>query len=94
MQYQLSIRRITESDLSVNRPFMPEYEDYEMHLDALVEDIINFEFVEELNQSGNNLVITLKNKSDFELLHLEVKNLLSNPFHDKLVVGSPFSKVE
>lgn len=93
MQYQLPIRKITNSDLSINRPFMQEDEDYEMCLSALVEEIKNLAYVSELNQSGNNLIITIENESDFELLHLAVKNLLNNQFHDKLVVNSEFRKV-
>jgi hypothetical protein len=93
MQYQLSIRKVTELDLSVNRPFMPEDEDYEMYLSALIEDIQNLDYVTELNQNGSNLVITIANELDFELLHSAVKTLLNNQFHDKLVVDSGFKKL-
>lgn len=93
MQYQLSIRKIKESDLSVNRPFMPENECYEMHLSAFIEDIDNLEFVSELQQSGNNLTITIKNDSDFEQLCETVKKLLNGSYYDKLVVSKKFTKV-
>lgn len=72
---------------------MPEDENYEMYLSAFVEDITNLDYVVELDQNGNNLVITLENESDLDLLHLAVKNLLNGSFHDKLVVDSGFSKV-
>jgi hypothetical protein len=39
MQYQISFRKLRGSDLNVNRPFMPEDEDFEVYLSALVEDI-------------------------------------------------------
>ena len=93
MEYQISFRKITESDLSVNRPFMPEYESYEMYLSALVEDIQNLDCVTEISQNENKVVVAVKTESDFELLHSAVKELLSNQFHDKLVVDSGFSKV-
>jgi|GEM_PF-5606158 len=93
MQYQISFREITESDLGVNRPFMTESEDYEMYLSALIEDIQNLDCVSRINQNGNNVVITLKSESVFESLHLAVKELLDNQFHEKLVVDSGFSKV-
>lgn len=93
MQYQISFRKITESDLSVTRPFMPENEDYEMYLSALIEDIKNLEYVTELNQNGNNVVITVETDKEFELLHSAVKELLKNQFHDKLVVNSGFRVV-
>ncbi|MFS1437427.1 hypothetical protein [Shewanella sp. 10N.286.48.A6] len=93
MQYQLSIRKVNESDLSVNRPFMPEDEDYEMYLSAFIEDVQKLECVTELITNGNGLVIAIKNESDFEQLHTAVKHLLNNSFHDKLVSDSGFSKV-
>jgi len=93
MQYQLSIRKITESDLSVNRPFMPENEHYEMYLSAFIDDIDYLEFVSEIQSSGNNIVITIENDSDFELLRVAVKNLLNESYHDKLLVNAGFSIV-
>ena len=93
MQYKLAIRKIIESDLSVNRPFMPEDENYEMYLSALVEDIENIECVTELLQNGNDLVITIENESEFNQLHTGVKYLLNNSYNDKLVVDSGFTKV-
>lgn len=93
MQYQLSIRKIKESDLSVNRPFMPENENYEMYLSAFIEDIDNLDFVSELQRSGNNLTIMIKNDSNFEQLHKAVKKLLNGSYYDKLVVNKGFTKV-
>lgn len=93
MQYKLSIRKITESDLSVNRPFMPENEYYEMYLSAFIEDIDNLEFISALQQSGNNLIITIENDSDFEQLYKATKKLLNGLYHDKLVVDKWLTKV-
>jgi hypothetical protein len=93
MQYQISFRRITESDLSVNRPFMPEAEGYEMYLSALVEDIQNLDCVTAANRNGNSVVIAVETEKEFELLHSAVKELLNSQFHDKLVVDSGFSVV-
>jgi hypothetical protein len=93
MQYQLSIRKIIESDLSINRPFMPEDDDYDMYLSAFTDDIQNLDYVSGLNQNGNDLVIKIENESDFEQLHSAVKELLNNQFHDKLVVSSGFKKL-
>lgn len=93
MQYQLSIRKITESDLSVNRPFMPENEHYEMYFSAFIEDIESLEFVSELQLSGNTFVITIEHDTDFEQLHAAVKMLLNGSYHDKLVLNTGFTKV-
>lgn len=72
---------------------MPEEENYEMYLSAFIEDVQDVECVTQVVTNGNNLVITIENESDFEQLHLAVKHLLSNSFHDKLVSDSGFSKV-
>lgn len=93
MQYQLSIRKITESDLSVKRPYMPENENYEMYLSALAEDINNLEFVCKLQQNGSNLVVTIENDSDFKQLYEAAKKLLSSSYYDKLVADKGFIKV-
>ncbi|MEL0619624.1 hypothetical protein [Psychrobacter proteolyticus] len=93
MQYQLSIRTITESDLNVNRPFMPENEHYEMYLSAFVEDINNLEFVSELQQEDGDLIVTIENNSDFEQLEEAAKKLLSGSYYNKLVVNKRFTKV-
>ena len=93
MQYQLSIRKITESDLSVYRPFMPENESYEMYLSAFVEDINNLEFVSELQQKDGDLIVTIENDSDFEQLCGAAKKLLSGSYYDKLVVNKWFTQV-
>ena len=93
MQYQLSIRKITESDLSLSRPYMPENEDYEMYLSAFVEDINNLEFVSALQQKGGDLIVTIENDSDFEQLEEAAKKLLSGSYYNKLVVNKRFTKV-
>lgn len=93
MQYQFSIRKITESDLNVYRPFMPENEHYEMHLSAFAEDIESLEFVTELRQNDNNFIITIESEPDFNQLHAAIRNLLNGSYHDKLVVNLGFSKV-
>ncbi|MGY8871566.1 MAG: hypothetical protein ACKVJE_14100 [Pseudomonadales bacterium] len=94
MQYQLSIRKITELDINVNRPFLPEDEDYEMYLSAFIEDIENLDYVTELNQNGSCLLITIGSEAEFELLHSAVKKLLNKQFYDKLDVGSGLRKIE
>lgn len=72
---------------------MPEDENYEMYLSAFVEDVENLECVTKLKTNGNDLVITIKNESDFEQLHAHVRQLLNNSFYDKLVSDFGFSKV-
>ncbi|SON49355.1 hypothetical protein [Vibrio tapetis] len=41
MNFKLGVREITESDIKADCPFMPEKEDFPMHVAAFVEDIDN-----------------------------------------------------
>ncbi|QCU76365.1 hypothetical protein FFU37_18010 [Pseudoalteromonas distincta] len=93
MQYQLSIRKINESDLSVIRPFMPEDENYEMYFSALVEDIEDLDCVAKLTHNGSDLIITIGKESSSEQFFEAVKVLLNSSYSDKLIANSGFIKL-
>ncbi|QDP00235.1 hypothetical protein [Thalassotalea sp. PS06] len=93
MQYKLSVRKVSESDLNVNRPFLPEEENFEMHLSAFIQDIELLEFVTKVQKSGDKLFITLDQEANFEQLHAEAKRLLNNSYFDKLIADKGFSEV-
>lgn len=62
MKYLLTVRRFDENDLSSKCPFLPEFDDLDMYLNSLVEDIGNIEGV--LDVIRNDFEITIKvNKS-------------------------------
>ena len=84
MKYKLSTRKINESDLGVECPFMPEEGDYEMYFNALVEEIKNMDMTLNVSHSSDSIIIEIKNESDFQRLHSNVKDFLS---------GEPFCKL-
>lgn len=94
MKYKLPIRRIRESDLSVNCPHMPEEDDFDMYFSALKEDIQNIDIVVSVIQEDENLIIGIKEESDFKLLHSTIKDLLANQYNTQLSTSSGFEKVQ
>ena len=69
MNYKLGLREITECDIQADCPFMPEKEDYPMHVAAFVEDIDNLDIVETAYESNNSVIINLVVNTDIEQLH-------------------------
>ncbi|MEZ9464886.1 MULTISPECIES: hypothetical protein [Vibrio] len=59
MKYRLGLREITESDIRVDCPFMPEPEDYPMYVEAFVADFNNLEIVDNAFEENNSVVIEL-----------------------------------
>ena len=85
MKYILSTREIKESDLSVERPFMPEEGDYEIYLKALIEDIQNLDIVLNASISHGSITIEIKDEETFQELHANVKNILKGDMFNKLI---------
>ena len=85
MKYILSTRKIIESDLCVERPFMPAEDDYDIYLKALIEDIQNLDIVLDASNTSGQIIIELKDKETFQELHTNVKNLLKGDMFSKLV---------
>lgn len=72
---------------------MPEEDDYEMYFSALKEDIENIDIVVNVIQKAENLIIEIKEESDFTLLHSTIKNLITNQYNTQLTTSSGFEKV-
>lgn len=77
MKYELKMREIKESDLRVECPFLPEPEDYEIHLNALVEDINNLEAVLIADRIDSTIKIEVKKNVEPEELRLDIKPFIS-----------------
>ena len=76
MKYKLSIRRIEESDLNVNSPYMPEEDDFEMYFSALIDDIKNIDVILNVTREADDLTIEIKEESDYTSMHSKIKELL------------------
>ena len=93
MKYKLPIRKINESDIGADCPFMPEDDDFDMYLDALKEDIQNLDVVISLIQEDRNLIFEIESELAFPLLHSSIKDLLANQYWTKLKAASGFENV-
>lgn len=93
MQYQLSIRKINRSDLSVVRPSMLEDKNYDTYFSAFVEDVKDLDCVTKVTHNGSDLIITIEKESSSEQLFEAVKVLLNSSYIDKLIANSGFTKL-
>lgn len=57
MKYIMTMRELGENDLRAECPFLNEKEQYEMYLDALVEDIFNLSVVSNASRVDNKIII-------------------------------------
>ena len=96
MKYKLPIRRMVESDLSLDCRILPDHDEFEMYLSALVEDIGNLNVVIKVSFDFDTkkLIIEINSESDFPQLHSSVKSLLQNQYLCKLTTSSGFKIIE
>lgn len=83
MKYRLGLREITEADVNVEFPFMPEPEDYQMHVDAFGDDFNRLEIVESAVVDNNSVIINLAEGVDIEQLRQASISIHQN-YWDKL----------
>lgn len=75
MKYRLGLRRLTARDIGQHCPYLPEPEDYEMHLSAFVEELNGLNVVLDAITCEGDVIIELDSDSDFPVLHAEAKEL-------------------
>lgn len=83
MKYKLGIRKIEESDIGVSCPFMPEPDDFEIHLAAFVDEVGSCELVDQAVEEEGDIVIFLSENSDSEQLRRALLPI-NQCFWDKL----------
>lgn len=57
MQHRVVFREITREDLDRHCPFMPEEQEFEMHLNALAQDAEWLEGVTEVRSDGSHAIV-------------------------------------
>lgn len=57
VKFELCIRALTQSDADRSKIFLPESHEYEMYVDALVDDLRLVPFVVASQRSGNSIFI-------------------------------------
>ena len=78
MKYKLGVRRLGESDIGVECPVLPEPEDFQMYLNAFVEEINGLDVVVNAEPSGESIVIELESEADVPTLHRSVRDAYQN----------------
>ncbi|WP_318470841.1 hypothetical protein [Photobacterium leiognathi] len=86
MLYELQTRKIISSDIGVNCPHMPRDGEYELCLQALVEDIKNLSIVLNVTNIDNSVLIDIKSEEDFNELHANVKSIMGGDMFTKIRV--------
>ncbi|WP_447469998.1 hypothetical protein [Vibrio harveyi] len=83
MKYRLGLREITVADVNAGCPFMPEPEDYQMHVAAFADDFNLLEIVESAVVENNSVIINLAEGVDIEQLRQAGISIHQN-YWDKL----------
>ncbi|MCD9485461.1 hypothetical protein GLP25_20075 [Photobacterium phosphoreum] len=84
MKYELQTRKIINSDIGINCPYMPKDGEYELCLIALLDDIKNLNVVLNATNIGSSVFIEIKEDADFQELHTNVKSIMGGDMFSKL----------
>lgn len=57
VKFELSVRELTQADADRGRSFVPESHEYEMYLNALVDDLRSVATIVATQRSGNSIII-------------------------------------
>ncbi len=63
MRFTFEVRKIDERCLSPATPFLPEDDEYEMYLSALLEDFSRVDVICEVNRDGSIFQIETNNEN-------------------------------
>lgn len=80
MIYQLSVRPLTENDVNVSCPFLPEEDELSVMINSFVEDISNLSQVKETKHSDFTVEIQLSSNVSEDRLKELVKPMLKEFF--------------
>lgn len=80
MKCKISFRELNEEDLSIECPFLPEADEFEMSLQAIAHEVKELAGVTDLSaHEGNDLTLTVQDL-DVKTLKAELKPLLQHHF--------------
>lgn len=83
MKFYLTVRPFEEKDISSDTPFMPNPDNFEMYLQAFIEDIQMVETVSGVSTDGENLSFVIETQSSKQEL-LELMKPLFQRYWDKI----------
>lgn len=84
MKFILTIRPLTEKDITVSTPFLPEADDYDMYLRALCEDIKKVDKIIAVTKNNSSLYIETNEPLDEEELKNRIKPVFTKDLMNNL----------
>jgi hypothetical protein len=83
MNFRLKVRPFEEKDICSDAPFMPNPDNFEMYLQAFIEDIQMLETVRSISRDGEGLSFVIETQSSEQEL-LELMKPLFQRYWDKI----------
>lgn len=78
MKFEMKMRRIKESDIRAECPFLPDPDDYEMYLDSLVDDIKSLEFIRHVERVEDVISFKVKDGINEEVIRHKIKPFITD----------------
>ena len=78
VKFELRIRALTKPDADRGKIFLPESHEYEMYLDALVDDLKSVPVIVSSRRSGNSIVIETRTPLEAKDLRGAIKPYFAN----------------
>ena len=79
--FNLIVRPVTEADLSLSTPFVPDVDDYVMYLQALCEELSLIGEIEKITQTESSLSI----ETNVPLTEEELKSRIKPVFTEEIM---------
>lgn len=79
--FNLIVRPVTEADLSLSTPFVPDVDEYEMYLRALCEELSLIKEIEKVTQDESSLSI----ETNVPLTEEELKSRIKPVFTQEIM---------
>ncbi len=80
MNYRVSFREILLSDINLQCPFMPEPEEYEIHFQAIAQDLASLEGVINISSEADRILFITTNSLSLKALKAGLKPILQNHY--------------
>ena len=81
MKFYLTVRPFEEKDICSDAPFMPNPDNFEMYLQAFIEDIQMLETVRSISRDGEGLSFVIETQSSEQVLLELMKSLFQREFN-------------
>jgi len=76
MKFILNVRPFTDNDINLQCPFEPDVDDYEMYLNALVEDIENLDITSNVTLNNSIIEVAVTNQITEKIFKEKLKPII------------------